>query len=243
MAIKKDDFVELDYTAKLKDTNEVFDTTSLEVAKKAGLKTQDLRFAPVIAKVGSRTVIPGLDAALVGKEPGKFSVDLQPEQAFGKKDPKFIQLVNTAKFIEQKIQPVIGLQVNIEGHIGTIRSVTGGRTMVDFNHPLSGREISYDVTIKRIVTDKKEQAKAAFEWMRFMPREWDIKGDKAVVMVAKPVPDTVKNPVTAQFKHFTGMDLEFELRKQDLAEEKSPSANSSPDAKVQKPKAQKKLTD
>ena len=166
MAVEKGDFVELDYTGKLKATQEVFDTTDLEVAKKAGIKTEGLRFGPVIAKVGSRIVLPGVDDALIGRDIGSFIVDLPPEKGFGKKDPKLIQLVATSKFTKKKIRPYRGLQLNIDGQIGTIRSVTGGRTIVDFNHPLSGKELVYEVTIKRIVTDKKEMCKAAFEWIQ-----------------------------------------------------------------------------
>ena len=41
--------------------------------------------------------------------------------------------------------------------MGKIISVTGGRTLVDFNNPLSGRDLVYEIEIKRIINDKKEQ--------------------------------------------------------------------------------------
>jgi len=212
MAVEKGDFVELDYTGKLKGTQEVFDTTDLDIAKKAGMKTEGLKFGPVIAKVGSRIVLPGVDDSLIGKDIGSFTVEIPPEKAFGKKDPKLIQLVATSKFTKQKVRPYRGLQLNIDGQIGTIRSVTGGRTIVDFNHPLSGKQLVYDVTIKRIITDKKEMCHATFEWIQFMPKEWDVKDDICTIMVNKAIPDDVLKTVGAELKKYTGVDLKFKLR-------------------------------
>ena len=45
--------------------------------------------------------------------------------------------------------------VNIDNTMGVIRSVSGGRVIVDFNHPLSSKSVHYDVEIIKIVEDKK----------------------------------------------------------------------------------------
>ena len=51
------------------------------------------------------------------------------------------------------------MQLNIDGVVGTVKTVTGGRTLVDFNHPLSGRELVYEVQVKKVVTDTQQKVK------------------------------------------------------------------------------------
>jgi len=160
MVIKIKDFVEIEYTGKIKEDNIVFDTTSEKIAKENNMFNENVDYGPVVVCVGQEHVLKGIDNVLVGKEPGEFKIDLKPEEAFGKKDAKLIQLIPSSKFKQQKIQPVPGLQVNIDGIFGIIKTASGGRTLVDFNHPLSGKELSYDVKVNKIVNDDNEKVKA-----------------------------------------------------------------------------------
>ena len=50
-----------------------------------------------------------------------------------------------------------GLQVNIDGIVGTIRNAAGGRIIVDFNHPLAGRDLIYEVKVNQILTKKQDK--------------------------------------------------------------------------------------
>ncbi len=170
MAIKENDFIEIEYTGKLADGGAVFDTTFADVAKKAGFFDEKAAYGPAIICVGKRHLIAGLDKELVGKEVGKsYTFKVGPDDAFGRKSAKLIQLISTAKFRQQNMVPHPGLQVNIDGIVGTVRSVTGGRTIVDFNHPLSGREVVYDVTVKNAITDTTEKVKAMLKLIGIAP--------------------------------------------------------------------------
>lgn len=156
--IKKNDFIEIEYTAKVKETGMIFDTTSETIAKKEEINRDGMIYGHVVICVGEAHVLQGLDNELVGKEAGKeYNIGLEPENAFGKKSAKMVQLIATNKFTTQGIQPQVGLQVNIDGMLGTIKTVTGGRTLVDFNHPLAGQDVVYTVKINRIVTDAAEK--------------------------------------------------------------------------------------
>ena len=155
--VSKKDFIEIEYTGKLKEENIVFDTTYEKVAKENNL---DLHtgYEPVVVCIGEEQLLKGLDKNLEGKEIGKeYNIDLQPEDAFGRKNAKLIQLIPLNKFKQQNIQPMPGMQLNIDGVVGTVKTVSGGRTMVDFNHPLSGKELVYQVKINKKVTDDKEK--------------------------------------------------------------------------------------
>src|SRR3989344_5225405 len=87
--IKKGDFIELDYTARIKLNNQIFDLTSEDVAKKNNIFNPKSKYKPLIICVGDLDVIPGLDESLVGKETGKeYKIEVGFDKAFGKKDTK-----------------------------------------------------------------------------------------------------------------------------------------------------------
>ena len=155
--VSKKDFVEIEYTGIIKENNAVFDTTSEVVAKENNLKGHG-NYGPVVICVGEQQVVSGIDKNIEGKELGKeYSINLNPEDAFGRKNAKLIQLIPSAKFKQQNIQPMPGMQLNIDGMMGTVKTVSGGRTLVDFNHPLSGKEILYKIKINRKITDDNEK--------------------------------------------------------------------------------------
>jgi hypothetical protein len=58
---------------------------------------------------------------------------------------------------------VPGIFVDIDGMQARIRSVSGGRVVVDFNHPLAGRELHYRLKITAQVTDPQEKVKALID--------------------------------------------------------------------------------
>lgn len=155
--IKKLDFIEIEYTGKIKEDGIVFDTTDEKIAKDNDLHTHG-NFGPVVICVGEEQVLKGIDKYLEGKETGKeYDIEINPEDAFGNKDAKLIQLIPTNKFKQQNIQAMPGIQVNIDGMVGIVKTVSGGRTLVDFNHPLAGKELSYHVKVNKKVTDDKEK--------------------------------------------------------------------------------------
>lgn len=200
MAVKQGDFVEVDYTGKLKEDNAIFDTTDEKIAKEADIYSENIAYGPVIVCVGKGQILKGLENKFIGREPGKFSVDLKPEESFGKKNAGLIQLIPQKKFTENKIQPVLGLQVNIDGALGIVRRTGGGRVLVDFNHPLSGREISYDVDIKRIVTDKKEQITGLLSiLMKLKPVDISIEKDEAVITLNQELPKNIQDHMAEEF--------------------------------------------
>ncbi len=156
--IKKNDFVEIDFVGRITETNAIFDTTKAAVAKKAGIARENHVYRPVIACVGQENVVKGLDTFLEGKEIGKsYTVSVLADDAFGKKKANLLKLVPTKNFLEAKIRPTPGLDVTIDGQYGTVKTVTGGRTIVDFNHPLSGKDLSYEITLLKKVTDVKDK--------------------------------------------------------------------------------------
>jgi FKBP-type peptidyl-prolyl cis-trans isomerase 2 len=159
--VKRYDFVEIEYSGRIKEDGTIFDTTQEKVAKESNIYNKNADYGPLVICVGGNHLLKGLENQLIGKETEKeYAFEISPENAFGRKDAKFIQLIPISKFRQQNIQPVPGLQLNIDGVFGVIKTVSGGRCLVDFNHPLAGKDLVYNVKINRIVDDTKDKLKA-----------------------------------------------------------------------------------
>ena len=161
MPVEKGDFILLDYVAKVKETGEIFDTSIAETAKEAKIYRENTLYEPMLVVVGEGWVLRGLDEQLVGLEVGKkATIEIPPEKAFGPRDPSKIKLVPLKKFREQNITPYPGLEVEIDGKLAVVRSVGAGRVQVDFNPPLAGRTLIYEVEVKKKLETLEEKVKA-----------------------------------------------------------------------------------
>jgi len=155
--IKENDFIELDYTGIIKDDKIIFDTTIEKTAKDNNIFDDKREYKPIIICVGENHLIKGLDEQVTGKEIGKYTIEVKDVDAFGKKSTERINLMPMNEFKKQNINPFVGLDIEADGRRGIIRSISGGRVLVDFNHPLSSKDLTYEIDIKRIVTDNKEK--------------------------------------------------------------------------------------
>jgi len=199
-SIKNGDFIELDYTGRLADDGTVFDTTMEDVAQKAGLDPK-AQYRPVIICVSEGQLLQGIDEYLKGKQFGKHTITLPPEKAFGKKDTKLLKLIPKQKFKESKLEPRVGLEVNVDNHYGVIRSVSGGRITVDFNHPLAGNALVYDVDVKGTVTDPAKQVEALLDAAGVHHHGVSMKGAKHAIvqmhaMPPQPVAEMLNKMIT-----------------------------------------------
>ena len=209
--IKKGDFVEVEYTGRLKDTNEVFDTTDEKLAKETGIHSEKMVYGPVAVCIGQAQLIRGLDDELIGKDTGKsYKIELIPEKAFGKKDAKLFKVVPFSAFTKHKIIPEPGMQVNIDGMLGIIKTSTGGRCMVDFNHPLAGRTIVYDIKVNRIVADDKEKIKSFLGLeLGLKDIKVEVKEGKAEITLEKEIPKEASKLLSDKLKEIIPGVKEF----------------------------------
>lgn len=183
MKLKKGDFVEIDYVGKIKENNKIFDLTKENIAKKENIYDKSRNYDPVIICIGFNDIIKGLDEGLLNKDLGEYKIEINAEKAFGKKTYDLIKLVPNSIFNKEGIRPFPGLQVNIEGILGVVRSISGGRSLIDFNHPLAGKDLIYEVEIKKVVTDLNEKIKSLLELKLGKDIKFDVKEDKVAIYV------------------------------------------------------------
>ncbi|MEW6063357.1 MAG: FKBP-type peptidyl-prolyl cis-trans isomerase [Nanoarchaeota archaeon] len=186
--VGKGDFIEIDFVGRIKN-GPIFDLTREDVAKENNLYREDISYKPLVICVGERNVIPGLDDELIGKEIGKeYTVEVNHERAFGKKDLRLMKLVNINLFRKNKIDPVQGLQVNIDNLIGVVRSVAGGRVIVDFNNPLAGRDLVYEVRVNKRIKDVVEKVKSCMQFiLGLSDKLYTIKRDKNKIEITTKI--------------------------------------------------------
>jgi len=203
MTLKKNDFVEIQFTGKTQE-GQVFDSNIKEDLDKLRSEVVPKN---LIFPLGSQMFLKGVEDFLIGKEPGKYELSLTPENAFGLRNPNLIQLMPLKVFTEQKLRPAIGFTFNFDGKMGKVISASGGRVRVDFNHPLAGKPVNYSVNVLRTIEDTGEKIKALNESIFRKKFDFEIKETKLVMQVEKQLAKFVemfKDP----FKEFLGLDLE-----------------------------------
>ena len=214
MKLKKGDFIEIDYIARIKYENKIFDLSDEETAKKEKIYHKEHKYKPIIICLGFNDVIKGLDEELIGKELGKHKIEIKAEKAFGKKTYDLIKLVPNSIFAKENIKPFPGLQINIGELIGTVRSVSGGRSLIDFNHPLAGKDLIYEVDIKKIIDNKEEKLKSLLELKLGNEIKFSIINDKAVIKLE--LKKEVKDLLIKEIKEKIPEIKEIEFEKQPL---------------------------
>jgi len=158
LPIEKGNFILVDYVTKIKETGEIFDTTIEEEAKKGGIFKGDATYEAMLIVVGEGWVLKELDQSLIGLEVGKPTViEIPPEKGFGLRDPSKIRLVPIRRFRGEKVNLYPGAQVEVDGNIAVVRSVGSGRVQLDFNSPLAGKTLIYDLTVKSMIEDVKDR--------------------------------------------------------------------------------------
>ncbi len=192
--IQEHDFIEVDYTGMLTDGT-VFDTTQADIAHKHHFQAENRQFGPITICVGEQQILPGLDKELINKDLGQeYTIKLSPEHAFGKSDIKLVKIVPMSTFREHEMEPHPGLQIDMDGERGIVTSISGGRVVVNFNHPLSGKEVVYTVTVRRKITHPSEQITAFLHTTLQVPKDKitvQIQDEQATVEMPLELPAPV----------------------------------------------------
>jgi len=207
MILKKKDFIEIEFTGKVKD-GDIFDSNIEEDLKKMHQgHDHKIEPKPFIFSLGEGMFLKGIDEFLIGKEIKDYNLELTPDKAFGERNKDLIQLIPSKVFREQKLNPVKGMMFNFDGRIAKLISVSGGRIIADFNNPLAGKTVEYKIKILKKVEDINKKAKALIEFLFKKELDFEIKDKKIIIKTEK---DLVKfvDLFKDKFKDILGLDLD-----------------------------------
>jgi len=153
--VEEGDFVLLKMTARTQK-GKVFRVSTEEDAKKAGIyeeeKGKQGYYTPEFIIVGKPGFLnEGLTDTI--KEMNYFekkSVRIPPTKAFGKRDPQKIERIGIAKFrkLNEGKNPEYGQDyTNKKGQRGVVSNIMQGKVIIDYNHPLAGQSIDYNLEV------------------------------------------------------------------------------------------------
>jgi FKBP-type peptidyl-prolyl cis-trans isomerase SlpA len=115
---------------------------------------------PATLQLGLGQLAEPLERCLLGLAEGaRASFDLEPDQAFGPRNPALLQSLSRAAFDAQTggdgdYQPGDPVQIPAPGggrYAGVLKALDEHRALFDFNHPLAGRRIRFEVEILGIL--------------------------------------------------------------------------------------------
>ncbi len=137
MSVSEGDTVQIHYTGKLQDGS-VFDQT----------EDND----PLSFTVGSGDIIPGFEQAVRGmEEDEEKTVTIEAEDAYGERDESRVQQYSR-ETLPENFQPEKGQVLALQDQEGrqipvTIKDFDEENITVDLNHPLAGKELTFEIKV------------------------------------------------------------------------------------------------
>ena len=208
MTFKKGQLILLDYTAKIKDNGEIFETTIEDEAKKHSLHEPNVKYMPKLVSVGEGWVLKGLDDALLETVTGdKKTIEVSPDKGFGARDKGKVRMIPLRKLGEDAEKVSVGDTVEIDNKKGIIRYIGSGRVQVDYNHRYAGKTILYDINIVKSLDSDDDKISEILKSRLPIENEKIIyKKNGTAVDIAIPE-EIFRADGLAIIKHFTQTDL------------------------------------
>ena len=216
MTFDKGSLILLDYTARIKDNGEIFETTIEEDAKKSNLYDPTRTYEPRLISVGEGWVLKGLDEALTSTDVGqKLSIEISPDKGFGERDTNKVRMIPQRKLGEKANEIKVGDVVELDDRTGIIRYIGSGRVQIDYNHRLASRVLVYDVNVVKKIESTDDKIKYLLK--RRLPLDdekakFEYNDDTVVIELSEDISlldglQIIKKAVTADiFKFIDGLN-------------------------------------
>jgi FKBP-type peptidyl-prolyl cis-trans isomerase SlyD len=207
MVLKQKDFIEIEFTGKTKE-GEIFDSNIKEDLKKSNL---NIKAKPFVFCLGEGMFLKGIEDFLIGKDMGEHTIELEPENAFGKRDSKLIEIIPMKVFNSQKINPYPGAVFNFDGRIAKVLNVSGGRVIVDFNNPMAGKQVIYKLKVIKKINDLNAKVKSLIEFLFRQDLKFSINTKKLIIEADLQMAKFIEL-FKDKFKDILGLDLEVKAK-------------------------------
>jgi peptidylprolyl isomerase len=216
MTFDKGSLILLDYTARIKDNGEIFETTIEEDAKKSNLYDPTRKYEPRLISVGEGWVLKGLDEALTSTDVGqKLSVEISPDKGFGERDTNKVRMIPQRKLGEKANEVKVGDVIELDDRTGIIRYIGSGRVQMDYNHRLASRVLVYDVNVVKKIESNEDKIKYLLK--RRLPLDdektkFEYNSDTVLIELSEDISlldglQIIKKAVTADiFKFVNGLN-------------------------------------
>lgn len=109
---------------------------------------------PATFRIGDGNLLPGFELALYGLKSGdKRALPIAPEQGFGRPNPQNVQVMPRSQFEGMELSEGLLVIFNDAASSempGIVKAFDDRQVTVDFNHPLAGRELTFEVEILEV---------------------------------------------------------------------------------------------
>lgn len=133
---------------------------------------------------GAENIVPGLEAALTGKVLGdRVSVTLNPSDAYGDYDDENVEELDRDD-VPNADELEAGMIIEVEDeegftYLATVREVSADTVVLDYNPPLAGKTLTYDVEVIGLrEADEEELAHGHPHSLGDEDDDWDDEEDE-----------------------------------------------------------------
>ncbi len=213
--INKNDFVMINFVGRIASSGQIFDLTDKAVAEKENIKG-DYKFSPILVIVGSNYVLKAISDSIEGKNIGdKYRINVSPKDGFGEFRKDLIKTYGLSIFRNNNINPTIGDMVMLDNTMATVLAVNSGRVLVSYNHPLAGKELTYDIDILSIIENNNEKCSAIFEhYTGNKPETIDITDEKVLIKTKEEVKPYVKDSILSDIQKYINKEFKLDISNQ-----------------------------
>jgi len=210
LTFDKGSLILVDYTAKVKDSEDVFDTTKEEDAKKYSIHEPNVKYQPKLVSIGevSYPVLKGLDEALAKTSVGdKLTVEVSPEKGFGERDSGKVRMVPLRKLGEDAEKVSVGDTIEVDNKRGIIRFIGSGRVQIDYNHRYAGKTILFEVNVLKSLDSPNDKVDGILK-NRLPVEDTKISFELKDKEVSVTIPEEILRADGLQImKHFIQLDI------------------------------------
>jgi len=210
LTFDKGSLILVDYTAKVKDSEDVFDTTIEEDAKKYSIHEPNVKYQPKLVSIGevSYPVLKGLDEALAKTSVGdKLTVEVSPDKGFGERDTGKVRMIPTRKLGEDQEKVSVGDTIEVDNKRGIIRFIGSGRVQIDYNHRYAGKTILFEVNVIKSLDSPNDKVDGILK-NRLPVEDTKVSFDLKDKEVSVSIPEEILRADGLQImKHFIQLDI------------------------------------
>ncbi|ABR56904.1 FKBP-type peptidyl-prolyl cis-trans isomerase [Methanococcus aeolicus] len=147
--------VSVDYIGKF-ENGTIFDTSIEQVAKEANIYNPQRNYKPIEFTIGKGQMIKGFENAVLNMSEGEEkTIILPPNEAYGEINKSYIVPYPIEIFNNTNITPKKGMRLYIRGAPVKIAEVNETTVLLDFNHPMAGKTLVFDIKLINITIPQK----------------------------------------------------------------------------------------
>lgn len=211
-SISNGDIILIETEVRIKEDNQLIDTTNKELAEKEGIYDENHPYGPQLVVVGEKWLVQQIDEdiingnLMVGDEKEYEIPASDPSNPFGQRNPDNIRTHSIREFRKADIdvRKNLGKRIDFKGKKVTILGERGGRVRVDYNHPFAGSTLLFKIKInEKLESDEEILNKILTMQFRGLPLEKiDKKVDeklKTISIILPPETSMIQGLEMAKF--------------------------------------------